>query len=50
MKIKNYDKRKNLELKKLAEDEGVEFKRFRTKTRSKRKNVKKDNRPLEVKR
>ena len=50
MRIKNFDKRKNEELKKKAEEEGVEYKTFRTMTRSKRKNLKKVKRPLEIKR
>ena len=49
MRIKNFDKMKNEELKKKAEEEGGEFKKFRTKTRSKQKNLRKDKRPQEVK-
>lgn len=49
MRIKNFDKIKNEELQKKSQENGKEVKRFRTKTRSKQKNLKKDKRPLEIK-
>lgn len=49
MRIKKFDQMKNEELQKKAEVEGGEYKKFRTKTRSKQKNLRKDKRPLEVK-
>jgi hypothetical protein len=50
MRIKNFDKMKNEELKKKYEEDHKEFKKFRTKTRSKQKNLRKDKRPIDVKR
>ena len=48
MRIKNFDKKVNEYNAKKAEVDGSEFKKFRTKTRSKQKNKRKDNRPIEV--
>ncbi len=53
MRIKNYDRKVNEYLQKKAEEEGSTpevVKKFRTKTRSKQKYLRKYKRPIEVKR